>query len=69
MPTPCLILDTNLNIVAANEAYLRDTMTSLPEILGLRPGLSPAAWFRRINGWSILQEEGGQTPPGKGDVS
>lgn len=34
VPTPCLILDTNLNIVAANEAYLRDTMTCLPEILG-----------------------------------
>lgn len=33
VPTSYLILDPDLNIVAANEAYLRDTMTSLPEIL------------------------------------
>lgn len=34
VPTSCLILDPGLNIVAANEAYLRDTMTCLPDILG-----------------------------------
>ena len=34
VPTPCLILDPDFDIVAANAAYLRDTMTQLPDIIG-----------------------------------
>ncbi|HJV25591.1 MAG TPA: diguanylate cyclase [Aromatoleum sp.] len=34
LPTPCLILDRRFNIVGANDAYLLQTLTRLPEILG-----------------------------------
>jgi PAS domain S-box-containing protein len=33
-PDPCLVLDPKLRIVAANDAYLRATMTTRQEILG-----------------------------------
>ncbi|BAL22561.1 diguanylate cyclase domain-containing protein [Azoarcus sp. KH32C] len=33
VPTPCVILDRRFNIVGANDAYLQNTLTSLPDIL------------------------------------
>lgn len=34
VPASCLILDTNFTIVAVNNAYLRDTLTQSPDIIG-----------------------------------
>lgn len=33
-PSPCLVLSPNLTIVAANDAYLRSTLTQREDILG-----------------------------------